>query len=134
MSIFIIINQPCNPASHGPCIPTFLVNQSYKPCLGKWKRNKTISNLVQSFRSHGRTNISVIHLYLYLQIKISNLPPVTSHIASMGDESEGTRPVSLSTAGVPASLSTNENNLWSHLNGSRVNSDPGIGQFIGKLN
>ena len=63
-----------------------------------------------------------------------NLPPVTSHIASIGEESEGTRPVSLSTAGVPASLSTNENSLWSHRNGSRVNSEPGIGQFIGRLN
>lgn len=62
------------------------------------------------------------------------LPPVTSHMASIGEESEGTRPVSLSTAGVPANLSTSENSLWSHRKGSLVNSDPGIGQFMGKLN
>lgn len=61
-------------------------------------------------------------------------PPVTSHMASIGEESEGTSPVSLSTAGVPARRSTNENSLWSHRNGSRVSSDPGIGQFMGRLN
>lgn len=66
--------------------------------------------------------------------RIPHLPPVTSHMASIGDESEGTRPVSLSTAGVPANRSTRENSLWSHRNGSRVNSEPGMGQFIGRLN
>lgn len=44
-------------------------------------------------------------------IKILFIPPVTSHIASIGDESLATKPVSLSTAGVPDSRSTKENNL-----------------------
>lgn len=38
-----------------------------------------------------------------------NLPPVTSHIASIGEESLGTKPLSLSTAGVPDNLKTKEN-------------------------
>jgi len=64
----------------------------------------------------------------------SSLPPVTSHIASIGDASLATKPMSRSTAGVPDKRSTKENNLWSHLNGSFVSSDPGIGECIGNVN
>lgn len=69
-----------------------------------------------------------------MKIFFFSLPPVTSHIASIGDESLATKPVSLSTAGVPDKRSTKENNLWSHLNGSLVSSDPGIGECIGSVN
>lgn len=62
------------------------------------------------------------------------LPPVTSHIASMGEVSPGTRPTSRSKAGVPDNRKTSENSRWSQRNGSRVSSDPGIGECIGKLN
>lgn len=34
----------------------------------------------------------------------------------------------------PVNLNTKANSLWSHLNGSLVISEPGIGEFIGKLN
>lgn len=62
------------------------------------------------------------------------LPPVTSHIASMGEVSLGTRPVSRSNAGVPDIRKTRENSRWSQRNGSRVISEPGMGECIGRLN
>lgn len=57
-------------------------------------------------------------------------------MASIGEASLATRPkqVSRSMAGVPDSLSTSENKRWSHLNGSLVNSEPGIGECMGNVN
>jgi len=71
---------------------------------------------------------------VYITRIIAVLPPVTSHIASTGELSLGTKPLSWSNAGVPDSRKTTENIRWSQRNGSRVSSEPGIGECIGKLN
>jgi len=64
---------------------------------------------------------------VYITRIIAVLPPVTSHIASIGELSLGTKPLSRSNAGVPGSRKTRENIRWSQRNGSRVSSAPGIG-------
>ena len=97
------------------------------------------------------TKLSMHWFNILCEVMQYERPPVTSHMASMGLPSLGTKPVSLSMAGVPArllniivvriknlvkipvNLSTSANSLWSHLKGSLVNSEPGIGEFIGKL-
>jgi len=63
-------------------------------------------------------------------------PPVTSHMASIAASSaEGMNVAWLSDAGGTAGTrSTTPNNLWSHRNGSLVNSLPGTALFIGKFN
>ena len=71
---------------------------------------------------------------VYITRIIAVLPPVTSHIASIGELSLGTKPISRSNAGVPDNRRTSEKSRWSQRNGSRVSSEPGIGECIGKLN
>jgi hypothetical protein len=109
--------------------------------LNKPQRNKKIKNPILQknyvFKTTNsiRINTEVLLLTLYFYTRLTDaLPPVTSHIASMGELSLGTSPTSRSNAGVPDSRRTSENSRWSQRNGSRVSSEPGIGECIGKLN